>query len=33
VQCCFKDVDARGKPGHDELNGLSQQPLCDTDTR
>jgi acyl dehydratase len=28
---CFKDVDARDKPGHDELNGLSQQRPCDTD--
>jgi len=30
---CFKDVDARDKPGHDELKGnrLLQQHLCDTD--
>jgi acyl dehydratase len=32
VPRCFKDVDARDKPGHDESGGLPQQPLCDTDT-
>jgi acyl dehydratase len=30
VQRCFKDVDARDKPGHDELSRLSQPSLCDT---
>ena len=25
VPCCFKDVDARGKPGYDELNQVSQE--------
>jgi hypothetical protein len=30
LQRRFKDVDARDKPGHDELNQLSQRPLCDT---
>jgi hypothetical protein len=25
ASCCFKDVDARDKPGHDELNQLSQE--------
>jgi acyl dehydratase len=28
----FKDVDARDKPRHDELNGLSQYRSCDTGT-
>jgi acyl dehydratase len=28
---CFKDVDARDKPGHDELGGLPQRHPCDTD--
>ncbi len=27
----FKDVDARDKPGHDELDRLSQHHVCDTD--
>jgi acyl dehydratase len=32
VQQRFKDVDGSDKPGHDELNQLSQHPLCDTGT-
>jgi hypothetical protein len=32
VPRCFKDVEARDKPGHDELNQLSQPHLCDTGT-
>jgi acyl dehydratase len=27
----FKDVDGRDKPGHDELDRLSQHHVCDTD--
>jgi acyl dehydratase len=32
VQRCCKDVDARDKPGHDDLSQLSQRHLCDTGT-
>jgi acyl dehydratase len=32
VYRCFKDVDARDKPGQDELIQLSQRRRCDTDT-
>jgi acyl dehydratase len=31
VRRCFKDVDARDKPGHDELGGLPRHCRCDTD--
>jgi acyl dehydratase len=31
VPRCFKDVDGRDKPGHDELGRLSQHHVCDTD--
>src|SRR5882724_2662414 len=30
MRCRFKDVDARDKPGHDELNRLPPPHLCDT---
>jgi hypothetical protein len=30
LQRRFKDVDARHKAGHDELNQLSQHSHCDT---
>jgi acyl dehydratase len=33
VPRCFKDVDARDKPGHDELGGLPRHYRCDTDRR
>jgi hypothetical protein len=33
AQRCFKDVDARDKPGHDELNQLLQRHLCDASFR
>jgi acyl dehydratase len=32
VQCGFKEVGDRDKPGHDESSQLSQPDLCDTDT-
>jgi acyl dehydratase len=32
VPRCFKDVDARDKPGHDELGGLPPHCRCDTDS-
>jgi acyl dehydratase len=32
AQRCFKDVEARDKPRHDELRQLSQRHLCDTGT-
>jgi acyl dehydratase len=31
VPRCFKDVDARDKPRHDDLNRLLQRCVCDTD--
>jgi acyl dehydratase len=32
VPRCFRDVDARDKPEHDELGGLPRHCRCDTDT-